>query len=127
MTAPPAVFDPHVAADGPAELGQPLRERRDAFQSSLIALDRAHEHADAPHALPLLRARRDRPRHRAAEQGYELATLHHSITSSASASRVDGMSMPSALAVCRLMMNSNLLACMTGRSAVRSPLRMRPV
>jgi hypothetical protein len=31
----PPVFDPYVAADGPAQLGQPLRERRDAFQSSL--------------------------------------------------------------------------------------------
>src|SRR5205807_1125705 len=50
----PAVFDPYVAADGPTQLGQPLRERCDAFQSSLIALDRAHEHADAPHALALL-------------------------------------------------------------------------
>src|SRR6516225_3598045 len=42
---------------------------------------------------------------------------HHSITSSAVASSVGGTSMPSALAVCRLMMNSNLLVCMTGSSA----------
>jgi hypothetical protein len=27
----PAVFDPHVAADGPTQLRQPLRERRDVF------------------------------------------------------------------------------------------------
>ena len=27
----PAVFDPHVAADDPAQFGQPLRERRDVF------------------------------------------------------------------------------------------------
>src|SRR5262249_31923960 len=70
----PPVFDPYVAADGPAQLGQPLRERRDAFQSSLISLDRAHQHADAPHALALLRTRRDRPRGcRAAEKRDELA------------------------------------------------------
>ena len=77
----PAVFDPHVAADNPAQLGQPLRERRDAFQSSLIALDRAHEHADPPHALPLLRAaRRERPRSGcAAEERDELAPFHCSI------------------------------------------------
>src|SRR5262249_15949622 len=39
------------------------------------------------HRLRLLRARRQRPRRRAAEQRYELAPLH-SITSSARASRV---------------------------------------
>ena len=36
------------------------------------------------------------------------------------------MSRPSALAVIRLMMNSNLAARITGRSAGFSPLRMRP-
>src|SRR5262249_48070695 len=40
-----------------------------------------------PHDFRLLRARRERPRRRAAEQSDERATLH-SITSSASASRV---------------------------------------
>src|SRR5262249_50711167 len=45
--------------------GQPLRERRDAFQSSPIAFDGAHEHANAPHPLTLLRARRQWPRRRA--------------------------------------------------------------
>jgi hypothetical protein len=47
--------------------------------------------ADAPHPLALLRARRERPRHcRAAEQRYERAPLHHSITSSARESKVGG-------------------------------------
>src|SRR6516165_4787433 len=36
---------------------------------------------------------------------------HHSITSSARASSVGGTSRPSALAVCRLMTNSNLVDC----------------
>src|SRR5262249_59641429 len=123
----PAVFDPHVAADGPAQLGQPLRERRDAFQSSLIAVARAHEHADPPHALPLLRARRERPRGRAAEQRDEVAALHvyaHSITSSATASRVGGMVRRSALAVSRLTMKSNLVGCSTGMSAGLVPRRI---
>jgi hypothetical protein len=44
----------------------------------------------------------------------------YSITSSARASKVAGTSMPSILAVCRLT------ACMTGRLAGFSPLRMRP-
>src|SRR5262252_7660668 len=41
-----------------------------------------HKHADASHALALLRARRQRPRRRAAEKRDERAPLH-SITSSA--------------------------------------------
>src|SRR5262249_17746860 len=52
---------------------------------------------------------------------------HHSITSSASARRVGGISRPIVLAVCRLMTNSNLVALSTGRPAGFSPLRMRPV
>src|SRR5262249_5508624 len=39
----------------------------------------------------------------------------HSITSSARASSVGGTSMPTALAVLRLMANSNLVGCMTDR------------
>jgi hypothetical protein len=31
------------------------------------------------------------------------------------------------LAVCRLMTNSNLVGCTTGRSVGLAPLRMRPV
>jgi hypothetical protein len=50
----------------------------------------------------------------------------YSITSSASASSVGGMSSPSALAVLRLMTSWNLVGCMTGRSPGFSPLRMRP-
>ena len=51
----------------------------------------------------------------------------HWITSSAVANSDSGTVMPSALAVPRLMTNSNLVDCMTGRSAGLSPLRMRPV
>ena len=52
---------------------------------------------------------------------------HHSITSSASNCMELGIARPSALAVFRLMTNSNLVGCMTGRSAGLSPLRIRPV
>ena len=51
----------------------------------------------------------------------------YSITSSASNWIEFGTSMPSALAVCRLMTNSNLVVCNTGRSAGFAPLRMLPV
>ena len=72
----PAVFDPHVAADAPAQLLQPLRERGDADGSFRIVGSHAHQHADAPHPLALLRPRRERPRRRrAAEQRDELAPL----------------------------------------------------
>src|SRR5262245_28526077 len=53
-------------------------------------------------------------------------TARHSITSSARASRVAGISRPSALAVLRLMISSTLVACWTGRSPGFSPLRILP-
>src|SRR5262245_7291929 len=72
----------------------------------------------------LLRARRDWPSCRAAEQRDELAPLH-SITSSARASRLSGTLRPSAFAVLRLSTSSYLVGACTGRSAGFSPLRMR--
>ena len=50
----------------------------------------------------------------------------HSITSSARASSIGGTVRPSAFAVFRLIASSNLVGCITGRSAGFSPLRMRP-
>ena len=51
----------------------------------------------------------------------------HSITSLASNCIELGTSMPSAFAVLKLIINSNLVDCCTGRSAGFSPLRIRPV
>src|SRR3954470_714845 len=48
----------------------------------------------------------------------------HSITSWARASSVGGISSPSALAAFRLMINSNLVDCSTGKSAGFAPLRI---
>src|SRR6516165_3869282 len=74
----------------------------------------------------LLRMRPCRPCNcRPANDGNELAPPH-SITSSARASSVGAISRSSARAVGRLMINSNLVACTTGRSAGLAPLRMRP-
>ena len=50
----------------------------------------------------------------------------HSMTLSARVSKVAGTSMPSDLAVCRLMTNSNLVDCTTGKSAGLAPLRILP-
>src|SRR5262249_44627400 len=49
---------------------------------------------------------------------------HHSITSSARARSVGGISRPSALAVVRLTTSSNLVGCSTGRSAGFAPRRI---
>jgi hypothetical protein len=50
----------------------------------------------------------------------------YSITSSARPRSAIGTVRPSALAVFRLMTNSTLVACWTGRSAGFSPFRIRP-
>src|SRR5262249_3576774 len=72
----------------------------------------------------LLRPRRERPRHCAAEQRDELASFH-SITSSARAMKVGGMVRPRAAAALRLMISSNSVASWTGRAAGFTPFRMR--
>jgi hypothetical protein len=95
-----ARVDPHVAADHPAQFAEPLQKCRDADLVFLIVRHPWHEHTNTPNALHLLRARRERPRHRrAAEQRDELAPSHHSITLSAMASSPGGTSMSSARAV----------------------------
>src|SRR5262249_49809683 len=77
----------------------------------------------------LLRPHREWPRGCcAAEQRDELAALYlrgHSMTSSARASTVVGISRPSAFAVLRLSTSSYFVGACTGRSAGFSPLRMR--
>src|SRR5262249_17529259 len=57
----------------------------------------------------------ERPSNRTADQSDELATLH-SITCSAPASRILGITMPRAFAVLRLMTSSNFVGACTGRS-----------
>ena len=75
-----------------------------------VAVFVPHEHADAPDAVALLCARRERPcRCRAAEERDEVAPVH-SMISSAIASSVGGKVRPKALAVLRLITNSILLA-----------------
>jgi hypothetical protein len=74
-----------------------------------IILGIGREHADPAHALALLRARRERPRRRAAKQDDDLTPPDHSITSSARASSETGTSRPSALAALRLMTSSYLV------------------
>jgi hypothetical protein len=58
-----------------------------------------------------MRACRERPRHRRTAEQRDEFPPSYSITSSARASRVDGTSSPSALAVVRSMVRSNLVGC----------------
>ncbi len=116
-----------VAAVDPAQLLEPLQERREARLPFRIIRGRGHEHPDAPHPPVLLRTRQERPRgSRAAEQRYELAPPNHSITSSALACSVSGTVRPRPLAVLRLIANSNVVGCNTGSSDGLAPLRIRP-
>src|SRR5262249_29696188 len=77
------------------------------------------------HRHRLLRACRDRPGRRTAEQRDELAPSH-SISSSASNWIELGTSMPSALAVFRWTTSSNWVGCRPGGSFVFPLLRIRP-
>src|SRR5262245_23598736 len=109
----------------PAQFPQPAQERRDAGSAFRIVRGGAHEHADPPHPVGLLRARRERPRSSGADERYERASPH-SITSSAMAESPGGISRPSALAALRLITNSNLVDCSTGRSLALAPFKIRP-
>src|SRR5262249_55756331 len=121
-----ADVEPHVVSLAPTQFLELLLERPDVCRHLGIILPARNQQADAPHALALLRACRQRQCCRAAEQRYELAPPH-SITSSAATSSLSGTVRPSIRAVSALMTSSSLLTCATGRSAGAAPLRMRPV
>src|SRR5262245_39765528 len=93
VAAAPAVVDAYISPDDPAQFAEPLQERCIAGLSFGIVRHPGHKHADAPNTLRLLRAGRERPRRRAAEQRDELAALH-SITSSARSGNAGGMFNP---------------------------------
>jgi hypothetical protein len=59
IAVPPKVH-PYVAAIGPTQARKRLRERGEAVLPHGIVFVALHEHADAPYAVALLRARRDR-------------------------------------------------------------------
>jgi hypothetical protein len=78
----PAIIDPQVAPDRPAQLLEPLHEGREARLRLRLVGTRMHEHSNAPYRLALLCARHEWPCRRAADERDELAPPH-SITSSA--------------------------------------------
>src|SRR5262249_20557291 len=123
VTVRPAVFDGYIAPLVIPGFGEALPEpvhplRRIAGRNSAEESDYRRRR--------LLCVRRERPGRRAAEKRDELAAFH-SITSSVRASSVAGTSRPSAFAVPMLMTSSNVVGCMTARSAGLVPLRILPV
>jgi len=147
------IFKANITTFSPTELTQPLHQRIDATSGLWVGFRCANEDADTPDPLRLLlRARRDRPRRRAAEERDELAAADpwcpgrgaarsearrcardtrdevapaHSITSSARASKVGGTSTPSALAVFWLIARYNVVGAWNGRSAGAVPRKIR--
>src|SRR5262249_28678269 len=125
VTGAPTIFDADIGIIGPTQLLKPLLERRDVKARLRIVRDAVHQHADAPHPLALLRARRTRPHcRRAAEQRDKFPALH-SITPSARCESTAGTSRLSALAVVRLTTISYLTGACTGSSLGFAPRRMR--
>src|SRR5262249_9796878 len=116
------VFNDDVLALDIARFFQALAKRRQDV--CILAAPPAVEKSNHRH-LWLLRACRERSSRRSTKQRDELAAFH-SITSSASASSLSGTSMPSARAVLRLITNSNLVGCWTGKSFGLVPLRICP-
>src|SRR5262249_39604179 len=116
---------PHVAAIGPTQAGKRLSERGELKLRQGIVFVEPREHADTPHAVALLRARRERPCCRTAAKGDEFAPSNHSITSP-TRSRIDGgIARRRAVAVVRFTTISNCVGSCTGRSPGFSPRRMR--
>src|SRR5262245_64382212 len=106
----PAILDSDGSALDPAKFTQPLHEGRGP---RIPVQRRARPQKADGRQLRLLRARREWPRRRAAEQRDERATLH-SITSSARARTGVGISRPRLLAVLRLITSSYLVGACTG-------------
>src|SRR4030081_3889928 len=94
--------DLDIVAVGPAQLLQRLQERLKASLSFGIVCGQALEHANASHALRLLRTNPHRHSRCAPEKRDEVAA-GHSMTSSARASSADGRVRPSVFAVFRLI------------------------
>jgi hypothetical protein len=67
-----------IRANCPTQVRKRLGERRELkLRQGIVFIDR-HEHANAPHAVALLRPRHQRPRHRTPEPRDELPPSHPS-------------------------------------------------
>src|SRR5262245_6197471 len=122
LTIGPAVFDRQVLALDVAGIHQALAKSSQAARMPIRRVG-----VDEPdHRQPcLLRPRADRPRRRrAAEERDEVATFHHSITSSAVPRSVGGTVTPTALAVFKLITRSSFVGRSIGRSWGFAPCKI---
>src|SRR5262245_52036766 len=103
-------------AFGPTKLLEALANRCNSISCFLTTFRLREQQAYESRARLPLRARRERPRGRAAEQRDELAAPDHSITSSARCWKDKGTSIPSAFAALRLITSSYLTGAWTGSS-----------
>ena len=123
-----------------SQLQRPARDHVRPDRALLPALQGPGEgQVGLDHQLAGCRARRaardgrDRPREASCGRLRGCATepirrkpSSHSITSSATDSKFSENLTPSVFAVLRLITNSNLVGCTTGKSAALAPLRIRP-
>jgi hypothetical protein len=72
----PAVFDSEVVSPYPSQLPQSIFEGCHTRQSFRVVGGKAHQHANLPHPLGLLRARGERPCSRCTERTEKFAPPH---------------------------------------------------
>src|SRR5262249_29610875 len=112
-----AIVDADIAALRPSEsLDLLLESRKSRFRVRMV-LGGSHQHADPPYSIGLLRACRQRPSRRAAEERDELAPSRHSITLSARVKNSGGTTSPIDSAAFMLTTRSSCVGCSTGKSA----------
>ena len=118
----PPVLDDDILALHVAEVAKPLAER---LQLAPVSGSRGgSQQTDPGNLCHPLRAQRQWPRERRATNKRNELPPSHSITSLAWARSRGGTVSPKALAVFKLITNSNLVGCSTAKSAVLVPLRI---
>src|SRR5262249_49000554 len=118
----PAILNDDGSILDPAEVAQPLHESvsRRPLKRRVIC----PQEPDGRQLPRLLRARSERPRGRCAAEQRDKRTALHSITSLARSRNDSGIVSPSALAVVRLIIKSNLVGCSIGMSPGFVPRRI---
>src|SRR5262249_34239516 len=123
----PDVIDADVAAVDQAVLDQALLETLELARIEHGGAGGSEINNPRQTARALLCERGARSKHHPSACQRDEIPPPHSITSSARAMSVGEMVRPSMLAVLRLITNSSLTGCSTGRSPGRAPLKMRSI
>ena len=118
-----ARLDAQVLACDIAEIAKSFAERSALAEPPVVGFGQRVKIADDRNSAARLRECGERPRRSGAAERRDEGAPPHSITSSALASNIAGISTPSALAVLRLTIVSNFVACSIGMSPGFAPLR----